>query len=153
MVFFHGGAFTSGSGSEKSYGPEFLLMEDVILVTVSFRLGALGFLRFEDPELEVPGNASLKDQVMALKWVKKNIKNFGGDPENITVFGHSSGAGAVHYLCTSDQTKGLYPQKFPDLTINLLNTFQICSTRQSSWQGVPYATGEFLLCRKIGHFV
>jgi cholinesterase len=88
FVHFHGGAFTSGSGTEKSYGPEYLLMEDVVLVTVNFRLGALGFLALEDSNLNVPGNASFKDNVMSLKWVRENIRSFGGDPENITVMGH-----------------------------------------------------------------
>lgn len=71
------------------YGPDYLLQKDVILVTFNYRVGPLGFLSFTDPEVGIPGNAGLKDQVFALKWVKKNIANFGGDPENVTIFGQS----------------------------------------------------------------
>lgn len=66
-----------------------------------------GFLSFEDPSLEVTGNAGLKDAVMALKWVQKNIVRFSGNPNNVTVFGNSAGAAAVEYLTLSPLTKGL----------------------------------------------
>ena len=59
----------------------------------------LGFLNLEDPI--APGNAGLKDQVMALKWVKDNISNFGGDPDNVTISGESAGGACIHYLCLS----------------------------------------------------
>lgn len=62
----------------------------------------------DDPELNIPGNAGLKDQVMALKWVKENIHNFNGDPENITVFGESAGAGSTQFMMMTPQTKGLF---------------------------------------------
>lgn len=66
-----------------------------------------GFLSLEDETLEVPGNAGLKDQVMALRWVQQNIHNFGGDPNNVTIFGESAGAASVHYLTLSPLTKGI----------------------------------------------
>lgn len=62
----------------------------------------------EDPSLEVPGNAGLKDMVMALRWVKENIQKFCGDPNNVTIFGESAGAAAVHYLLLSPLAKGLF---------------------------------------------
>lgn len=71
------------------YGPDFLLQKDVVVVSFNYRCGVLGFLSLDDPKLGVPGNAGLKDQVVALKWVRKNIKNFGGDPLNVTIFGES----------------------------------------------------------------
>lgn len=65
------------------------MQKDVVLVTVNYRLGPVGFLSLEDPELNIPGNAGLKDQTFALKWVQNNIKNFGGDSKNVTLFGES----------------------------------------------------------------
>jgi cholinesterase len=65
------------------------MQKDVVLVTFNYRLGPIGFLSLKDPNLGVPGNAGLKDQTMALKWVQKNIEKFGGDAENVTIFGES----------------------------------------------------------------
>lgn len=65
------------------------MQQDVILVTVNYRLGPVGFLSLDDPDLNIPGNAGLKDQTYAIKWVQRNIKAFGGDPNNVTVFGES----------------------------------------------------------------
>lgn len=83
MVFFHGGGFMCGSGARFLYGPEHILDEDVILVTVNYRLGPLGFL--STLEENCPGNFGLKDQVMSLKWVQDNIKQFGGDPKRYKI--------------------------------------------------------------------
>lgn len=66
----------------------------------------LGFLCLDDTSLEVPGNAGLKDQIMALKWVQNNISNFGGDPNNVTIFGESAGGASVHYIMLSPLGKG-----------------------------------------------
>lgn len=79
MVFFHGGGFQCGSGVRKFYGPDYLLDHDVIYIGTNFRLGPLGFLSTEQEDC--PGNFGLKDQVLALKWIQKNIKAFGGDPK------------------------------------------------------------------------
>ncbi|CAH1954891.1 unnamed protein product [Acanthoscelides obtectus] len=109
MVFIHGGGFVSGSSRpDLIYGPEFLMTEDIVLVTINYRLGILGFLSLTDRSLNVPGNAGMKDQVMALKWVQKNIKYFGGDPNNVTIFGESAGGAAVHFLVVSPLAKGLF---------------------------------------------
>lgn len=106
MVYIHGGAFMSGSGNSSTYGPKFFLQHDVLLVTLNYRLEALGFLCLDTPG--VPGNASLKDQVAALRWVRENIEKFGGDPDNVTLFGQSAGAAAVTYHMLSDMSKGLF---------------------------------------------
>ncbi|KAI4468814.1 carboxylesterase [Holotrichia oblita] len=108
MVWIHGGGYTSGSGNSDLYGPHYLIAEDVVVVTINYRLGVLGFLCLDDPKLGVPGNAGLKDQVMALKWVQENIKHFGGDPNNVTIFGESAGASSVHFLVVSPMAKGLF---------------------------------------------
>lgn len=107
MFWIHGGGYTTGSGNSDMYGPHYLISQDVIVVTINYRLGVLGFLTLDDPKLGVPGNAGLKDQVMALKWVQKNIRNFGGDPNNVTIFGESAGASSVHFLLLSPMAKGL----------------------------------------------
>lgn len=106
MFWIHGGGFQFGSGNSFLYGPDYLIDEGVVLVTINYRLGALGFLSADVPE--APGNAGLKDQVLALKWVKDNIKEFGGNPDKVTIFGQSAGAASVHYLMLSPMAKGLF---------------------------------------------
>lgn len=89
LLKVHGGGYCRGSSRTDLYGPDYLLEKDVLLVTFNYRLGAIGFLSLDDPTLEVPGNVGLKDQILALKWVQKNIANFGGDPKQCTLFGES----------------------------------------------------------------
>ncbi|XP_039751707.1 para-nitrobenzyl esterase-like [Pararge aegeria] len=106
MVWIHGGAFYTGSGNSDYYGPEFFMRHEMILVTFNYRLEVLGFLCLDNEE--VPGNAGLKDQVAALKWIKNNIAAFGGDPENITIFGCSAGAASTSYHLISKMSQGLF---------------------------------------------
>ncbi|KPJ18206.1 Venom carboxylesterase-6 [Papilio machaon] len=106
MVWIHGGAFAVGSGNAFLYGPDHLVGAGVVLVTLNYRLGALGFLSLENDE--VPGNMGLKDQVMALKWVRDNIEFFGGDPNRVTIFGESAGAVSVHLHMLSPASQGLF---------------------------------------------
>nr|QEA03467.1 carboxylesterase [Plodia interpunctella] len=106
MVFIHGGGFRDGSGSPFIYGAEYLVERGVVLVTFNYRLEILGFLCLGIKE--APGNVGLKDQVEALKWVKRNIRVFGGDPDNITIFGESAGAASVMYHMVSPLSKGLF---------------------------------------------
>lgn len=108
IVYLHGGAFSSGSNTKEIYGPDYLLEADVILVCVNYRLGPLGFLCMKDKDLEVPGNAGLKDQRLALKWIQDNIKYFGGDACNVTLMGESAGAASAHLHCVSDGSKGYF---------------------------------------------
>ena len=89
LVWIHGGGFMTGSSCTDCYGPDYLLQKDVIVVTFNYRCGVFGFLTLDDPTLGVPGNAGLKDQVFALKWVQRNIELFGGDRNNVTLFGES----------------------------------------------------------------
>lgn len=106
MVFIHGGGFKEGSGSSLLYGPEFLVAKGVVLVTFNYRLNVHGFLCLGIKD--APGNAGLKDQVAALKWVQKNIRAFGGDPDNVTIFGESAGGASVSYHLLSPMSKGLF---------------------------------------------
>lgn len=106
MIWIHGGGFCCGSGNDDVYGPDFLVRQGVILVTLNYRLEILGFLCLDTED--IPGNAGVKDQVAAMRWVRKNIANFGGDPDNVTIFGQSAGASCVSYHCVSPMTKGLF---------------------------------------------
>ncbi|XP_031641012.1 juvenile hormone esterase-like [Contarinia nasturtii] len=95
-----GGGFVDGDGTNQYYGPDFILEQNVVLVTLNYRLGPFGFANFD---LEnYTGNMGLKDQREALKWVKKNIKYFGGDPQSLTIFGESAGAASAHLQILSN---------------------------------------------------
>ena len=107
MVFIHGGAFILGSGTYQDYNPEFFMEEQkVVIVTINYRLGPLGFL-YLDPQ-EVNGNAGFYDQILALQWVQQNIASFGGDPGSVTIFGESAGSNSVAYHILSPASKGLF---------------------------------------------
>ncbi|GLG92615.1 Acetylcholinesterase, partial [Gryllus bimaculatus] len=104
LVWIHGGGFVGGYSD--LYDPEPFMDYGVVVVTINYRVGPLGFLGLNTTG--APGNAGLKDQVQALRWVKDNISTFGGDPENVTVFGESAGGASVHYLVLSPLAKGLF---------------------------------------------
>ncbi|CAL8073913.1 unnamed protein product [Orchesella dallaii] len=104
LFFIHGGSFMYGSGSE--YGPAYLMDQNVVLVTINYRLGALGFMTTGDKES--PGNYGLKDQALALRWVYDNIEQFGGDKENITLFGQSAGGISAHLHLLANKTTHLF---------------------------------------------
>ncbi|XP_046608330.1 juvenile hormone esterase-like isoform X1 [Neodiprion virginianus] len=106
MVYVFGGRFMIGSANSSVYGPQYLLNQDVVLVTFNYRLGALGFLSTGDKVAS--GNWGLKDQVLALEWVQRNIRYFHGDRDRVTLFGHSSGSACVHLLTLSKLTIGLF---------------------------------------------
>ena len=106
IVWIHGGAYTRGSGGDYFYGPQFFIDKNIILVTLNYRLGAFGFLSFESQSS--PGNMGLRDQNLALKWVKNNIQDFGGNPDSITLFGESAGSFSVMYQVLSPLSKGLF---------------------------------------------
>ncbi|RXG60242.1 Venom carboxylesterase-6, partial [Armadillidium vulgare] len=104
MVYIHGGGFISGGATY--YHPYYLLNRDIVLVVIQYRLGIFGFLSTEDSV--IPGNMGLKDQQLALKWVKENIESFGGDSNKITIFGGSAGGASVNYQILSPGSKGLF---------------------------------------------
>ena len=104
IVWIHGGSFSRGGAAE--YDPDFLLDDDVVLVTIQYRLGMFGFLSTETGE--APGNYGMLDQVAALRWVKENIGAFSGDPDRVTIMGQQAGGASVHYHLLSPLTKGLF---------------------------------------------
>ncbi|XP_049808443.1 acetylcholinesterase-like [Schistocerca nitens] len=106
MFWVHGGGFSHGSGAGLKFGPDFLISYGVILVTVNYRLGPLGFLSTGDEV--VPGNAGLKDQQLGLSWVQRNIASFGGDPQLVTLFGQSAGGVSVSLHLMSPGSAGLF---------------------------------------------
>ncbi|XP_017480526.1 PREDICTED: esterase B1-like [Rhagoletis zephyria] len=108
MVWIYGGAYQIGEATRDLYAPDYFMERDVVLVTVNYRLGALGFLSLNDPDLQVPGNAGLKDQLLALRWIQENIANFNGDPNNVTLFGESAGAASTHLLMLAPKAQGLF---------------------------------------------
>ncbi|HEY5555717.1 carboxylesterase/lipase family protein [Acetobacterium sp.] len=111
-VFIHGGAFATGSGTEMMYDGTRMAQEGVVVVTINYRLGALGFLATHGlyEEAGTTGNYGLLDQIQALRWVQENIEAFGGDPEQVTLGGESAGAFSVTGLMLSPLAKGLFHQ-------------------------------------------
>ena len=112
LVWIHGGAFILGSGSTSLYsGGRLSAQGDVVVVTINYRLGALGFLNWQsicDREDRPPSNLGIRDQVAALEWVRENIDAFGGDPENVTVFGESAGAMSIGTLLSVPSARRLF---------------------------------------------
>ena len=110
MVWIHGGSFIGGAGSD--YDPSDLVADgNVVVVTLNYRLGAFGFLALPslaDESGNIPGNYGLADQQAALRWVQQNIANFGGDPNNVTLFGESAGGSSVSDQLASPLAKGLF---------------------------------------------
>ena len=110
LVYIHGGGFTGGCGHEKHFDGPVWPQQDIIGVTLNYRLGPMGFVCLPQLEEEAgfTGNYGLYDQLTAIRWVKDNIAAFGGDPENITIMGQSAGAASVQLLCQSPLTDGLF---------------------------------------------
>ncbi|HOH24520.1 MAG TPA: carboxylesterase family protein [Bacteroidales bacterium] len=112
IVWIHGGAFINGSGTVPLYNGEGMAKKGVIFITINYRLGIAGFFAHpelsSESEMKVSGNYGILDQIAALKWVKKNIEAFGGNPGNITIAGQSAGSFSVNVLVASPKAKGLF---------------------------------------------
>ncbi|XP_032456548.1 uncharacterized protein LOC100116956 [Nasonia vitripennis] len=106
IVFFHPGGFYGFSAQSYVFGPQYYLDQDIVLVTVNYRLATFGFMSTGDAR--APGNLGLKDQVVALRWVQKNIAAFGGDPNSVTITGYSAGSWSVVLHLMSPMSKGLF---------------------------------------------
>jgi para-nitrobenzyl esterase len=112
LVWIYGGGFGGGSTSEGNYSGENLAKKGVVLVSIAYRVGQLGFMAHPELSAESPnhvsGNYGLLDMIAGLQWVQTNIAAFGGDPNKVTIFGESAGGIAVSMLCASPQAKGLF---------------------------------------------
>ena len=114
MVWFHGGSYVcGGTAGPRNWGDQFVKVHpEVVIVSVNYRLGLLGFLDLsslpDGKDYARSANLGILDQVEALRWVKRNISAFGGDPDNVTIFGHSAGAGSVSLLASIDEAQGLF---------------------------------------------
>lgn len=112
LVYIHGGGFLEGSGALPLYDGERLAREGIVVVTINYRVGPLGFLAHPELTAEsanhASGNYGLLDQIAALRWVRANIAGFGGDPARVTVAGQSAGAASVHALLASPLARGLF---------------------------------------------
>ena len=106
IIFIHPGGFYSFSGQSINFGPQYLLDKDIVLVTINYRLGALGFLNTGDSA--APGNMGLKDQVAAFRWVQRNIAAFGGNPNSVTLCGDSAGSFSIMLHMVSPMSRNLF---------------------------------------------
>ena len=117
LVWIHGGAFTAGTGGTPMYdGSALARRGDAVVVTINYRLGALGFLNLNEVtggRIPATGNEGLLDQVKALEWVRDNIEAFGGDPRRVTIFGESAGGISVGALLAFGPAKGLFHRAIP----------------------------------------
>ena len=114
MVWIHGGSYVNnGTANPRDWGDKFVKAHpEVVMVSINYRLGLLGFLDLsslpDGKDYAYSGNLGILDQVEALRWVKRNIAAFGGDPDNVTIVGHSAGAGSVSILASIDEAQGLF---------------------------------------------
>ena len=142
MFWIYGGGFEFGSGSLSTYDGTLLSQQGVVIVTFNYRTGVFGFLALDelDKEGSNSGNFGLQDSLAALQWVKKNIAAFGGDPDNITIFGESAGAHAVGLLMASPLSKGLFQKAimesgaFWDSEAGPLETFTQARARGAAFE-------------------
>ncbi|XP_034241534.1 para-nitrobenzyl esterase-like [Thrips palmi] len=128
-VFIHGGVFQYGNSNSNEFGPDFIVSQDVVVVTMNYRIGILASLSLDTDD--VPGNAGLKDQLQVLRWVHDNIANFGGDPSKVTLGGQSSGSVSASWLTLLPQTKSL-----------IRSAITQSGTAVASW-GLNYKREEF----------
>jgi para-nitrobenzyl esterase len=149
MVWIYGGAFVTGGSAVQFYDGTDLARRGVVIVSFNYRLGELGF--FAHPALasehnsdEAPGNFGLLDQIAALKWVQKNIAAFGGDPNNVTIFGESAGGMSVNDLMASAMARGLFAKAISEsgLGLNEIPTLAEARTKSSEVAALWGVTGN-----------
>lgn len=146
MVWIYGGGFSEGYKNQSLYGPDFFIEEGVVLVAINYRIGALGFLNLGLPGAH--GNAGMMDQVLAFKWVRQNIANFGGDPTNVTIFGESAGSSSVILHELSPQSRGLYDRSISQSGAPLIFLSQTPSVALTSAYVLAARLGFYSLDRQ-----
>ncbi len=134
MLFIHGGSFIMGGPSQYQYYPDSLVAAGFVVVTISYRLGPFGFLALQALGNEGPtGNYGLQDQTAAMQWVRENIHNFGGDAEQVTLFGESAGALSCCLHLIDPQSFGLYSKMIlesgPCTQINLFPALDVATSQ------------------------
>jgi para-nitrobenzyl esterase len=142
MVWIHGGGFTTGAGSIPWYsGVRLAALDDVVVVSVNYRLGALGFLHLAGlgEAFAGSGNVGLLDQVAALHWVRDNVAAFGGDPGNVTVFGESAGGMSIGCLLGMPAAAGLFRRALPQS--GACQALQLPAEAEATATGVAAAAG------------
>ncbi len=146
MVWLHGGGHQFGSGSQFLYQSNGLVEKGVVLITVNYRLGALGYMAHPTLSEEdgVSGNYGLQDQIAALAWVKNNARAFGGDPENVTVFGESAGAQSVSEIMASPLADGLYHKVILQSGSSSYNAIHLKDSRATSVRPAEEIGAEFI---------
>ncbi len=136
MVWIHGGGFTIGGSAQPVYDGEPLAAQGVVLVSINYRLGIFGFLAHpalsHESDHGVSGNYGMLDMVAGLQWVKRNINAFGGDPDNVTIFGESAGGTAVCLLMAMPQASGLFHKVISESAAWMYTPF---SHLKESWYG------------------
>ncbi len=143
MVWIHGGGFVAGGSSEPRQDAGNLSKKGVLVVSMNYRMGIFGF--FSHPELDeesghdASGNYGLMDQVAALQWVKKNIALFGGDPENVTIFGESAGSFSVSALMASPLAQGLFQRAIGESGAYFGTTLDLAPRAQSEKDHLDFA--------------
>ncbi|MFO0949516.1 MAG: carboxylesterase family protein, partial [Planctomycetota bacterium] len=149
LYWIHGGGYTMGAASQPLYDGEALARRGTIVVSVNYRLGPFGFLSHPALSAESPtktsGNYGIMDQIEGLRWVKRNIAAFGGDPDRVTIFGESAGGGSVLCLLVSPDAKGLFHRaaamSAPEMTLALLR-----DSTENQPAAEVFGTGIFEKC-------
>lgn len=135
MVWIYGGALTRGAASLPGYDGAELARKGVVLVSFNYRLGAFGFFAHPDLTAESPhhssGNYGFLDQIAALQWVQRNIAQFGGDPNNVTIFGESAGSWSVNILVASPLAKGLFQRAIGESGANFAPMTKLAELEQA----------------------
>ena len=146
IFYIHGGGYTGGCGHEKHFDGPVWPTKGVIGVTINYRLGPMGYLCLPELEKEAghTGNYGMFDQIAALQWVRDNIKEFGGNPDNITIMGQSAGAMSVLNLCVSPLTDGMFAKAVMNSgggVHKLMNSKATSKDRYEFWQMLLEDTG------------